>query len=229
MTYPEHEKTIVLKNNFYPSGLKEIDIWNYYQENKSLILEETKNRNVMFFIFVDLNKSIILRKKENKYIQLNKNNFDKLITGRTVSIHSSMRSQENFGILDIDFHNFEKTKQCTEDVYQYAMNHIPIIKNIKIRYTGKDGFHLFLHFKKKYNIDSIRTLLLNQFLLKSHLKEKYTIGFRRTTETPNIDLSSNKNEGNFITLGSLSVFGLRCMEISFDQLKIFQKINAKIK
>ena len=38
MGYPKNPDSIVLKNKYYPNGLKEIDIWNYYQKNKRNML-----------------------------------------------------------------------------------------------------------------------------------------------------------------------------------------------
>ena len=60
MSYPQHPDTIILKNKYYPQGLREIDIWNYYQKVKTLIIKETMNRELMFEIMVDVNKPIIL-------------------------------------------------------------------------------------------------------------------------------------------------------------------------
>ena len=50
MSYPENPETIILKNRFYPKGLKEIDIWNYYQKVRSLVVKNTSNRDLMLAI-----------------------------------------------------------------------------------------------------------------------------------------------------------------------------------
>ena len=39
----------------------------------------------------------------------------------------------------------------------------------------------------------------------------------------------NKYRGNFITLNSLSRFGLKCMEVSYNSLMRFNPMNARIK
>jgi hypothetical protein len=87
MAYPENPETIVLRNSYYPKGLTELDIWNYYQKVKREILNETKSRDIMFAIMVDLNKPVIRRRgKGQGFIRLTPQNYDEIITGRTVTI-----------------------------------------------------------------------------------------------------------------------------------------------
>ena len=86
--YPQNPETVVIKNKFYPQGIKEIDIWNYYQRVKTPLLDATRNRDLMLEIMVDLNKPIIRRRGAGgKVIRLTPKNYDEVITGRTVSIH----------------------------------------------------------------------------------------------------------------------------------------------
>lgn len=57
----------------------------------------------------------------------------------------------------------------------------------------------------------------------------YTVGARkRTAGVPNIDLSPNKYRGNYITLNSLSLIGLKCMNVSYSQVTSFNKNKARI-
>ena len=39
MSYPQNPETLVIQNKYYPKGLREIDIWNYYQKNKNLLFK----------------------------------------------------------------------------------------------------------------------------------------------------------------------------------------------
>ena len=54
--------TIIIKNEFYPSGLTEYTIYNYYMKNKNIILNEINNREIMIFFASDMNKFIVRRK-----------------------------------------------------------------------------------------------------------------------------------------------------------------------
>jgi hypothetical protein len=224
MSYPEHPNTVIIKNEFYPNGLREIDIWNYYQKVKGPLLQQVANRDLMFFIVVDLNKDIVLRKgKTSRFIRLNNQNYDKLITGRTISIHSTMKRSENFGIIDIDTDDFDEAKLATLKVY----NLITKSFNTSIRFSGKTSFHVICDFGSDRNIDSIRSFLEEE-LFKSELSKEYTIGYRRTKSIPNLDLSPNKFRGGYITLHSLSTTGLKCMEVDPRRILSFRKELAKI-
>jgi len=226
MSYPEHPETIILRNKFYPKGLREIDIWNYYQKVKGLLLREVVGRDLLFFIFVDVNKPIVKRKgKTTSFIRLTSSNYDDTITGRTVSVHAAMRRTENFGIIDIDIDErdgFRWAKQVTADVYNIAMTKIPIVNGCRIKFTGKHSFHLICEFGKRINVDSIR-FLLRKFLQESELVKRYTIEGRRRPGVPNLDLSPNKMRGNYIALHALSVWGLQSMEVSRRRLMGFDQ------
>ena len=125
-SYPKNPSTTVVLNNFYPKGLKEIDIYKYYISVKKQLLEELKNREVMFFINPKINKSIVKRKdpKTGSFFKLTDNNYEKLITGRTVSVHSTMNKSESFGIIDIDFDDFNQAKKATNEIYNFCLDSI---------------------------------------------------------------------------------------------------------
>ena len=230
MSYPENPNTIILKNRIYPSGLKEIDIWNYYQKYKHPMLDETKSRDLMFFIMADINKPIIRRRLKTGTIRLTPQNYDTLITGRTISIHSAMKSIEEFGIIDVDIDphdGFKWAKKVTSNVYDFVMDKMPLVTNASIRFTGKNSFHIICNFRQKMKIDTIR-FLLRKFLRNSDLSKAYTIEGRRRAGIPNLDLAPNKLRGNYITLNSLSVLGLRCMKVDYRDLPNFDPRRARI-
>ena len=222
---PEHPDTTVIKNEFYPDGLTQKQIYQYYISQKKTILKNTDNREVMIFFNVGLNKFIIKRKaSKDELIKLTSENYDTIISGRTVSIHSTMNQQENFGIIDLDFNDFETVKNATIEVYDYLFKSN---KNLEIRFTGKTGFHIIYYNTKKFDINYIKKYL-NTMLTDSDLFPKYNINISRSTQKVNIDLSSNKFRGGFITPNALSILGLKCMTISRKQLEKFNRKEAKI-
>ena len=230
MGYPENPNTIVLKNKFYPRGLREIDVWNHYQKFKGPILDQTRNKDLMFYIFVDVNKPIIKRKAGSGYIRLTPQNYDNIITGRTVSIHSAMSSYQTFGIVDIDVHpsdGFQWAKKVTADAYDYVMDKMPIVRTASIRFTGKTSFHIVCDFGRRMKVDLMRSLL-ERFFRMSPLAKAYQIAGKRKAGIPNIDFAPNKIRGNYITLNSLSILGLRCMEVSYSDLMSFNVNKARI-
>src|SRR4030042_2823668 len=96
MSYPQNPESIVVQNRFYPKGLTEIDIWNYYQKVKRQLLDQVKFKDLMIFIMININTPIIKRTGETtRFIRLNPSNYDELITGRTISKHTAMRKSED--------------------------------------------------------------------------------------------------------------------------------------
>jgi len=231
MAYPENPETIVLRNSYYPKGLTELDIWNYYQKVKREILNETKSRDIMLAIMVDLNKSVIRRRgKGQGFIRLTPQNYDEIITGRTVTIYSTMGNYEDIGIIDVDvtdYDGFKWARKVTSDVYEFVMDKMPVASSAQIRFTGKTSFHVVCQFNRKMKIDSIR-FLLERFLRNSDLAKKYTVSGKRKAGVPNLDLSPNKLRGAFITLNSLSIIGLKCMEVTYNQLMGFNPNRGRI-
>ena len=232
MGYPQNPDTIVIKNKFYPRGLTELDIWNYYQGVRNPILKSVYNRDIMLGIMVDVNKPIIRRRgKQEQFIRLTAKNYSEVITGRTVTLYSTMGSYENFGIIDIDIDpndGFAWARKTTIDVYDFVMDKMPVVTTASIRFTGKSSFHIVCEFGKKLKIDSIR-YLLETFLRQSDLAKVYTVGAKRRPGVPNLDLSPNKYRGAYITLNSLSIWGLKCVEVPYNAVSNFNPAKAIIK
>jgi len=227
MSYPKNPESIVIKNEYYPKGLKEIDIWNYYQKVKSKLLREVSGRDLMLLIMTDIDKPILKRAgKTSKFIRLNSSNYDEVITGRTLVIYSTMKRLENIGIIDIDVGNFTKAKIATAETFEY-ISKFNMIDNIQIRFTGKTSFHILCKLKTKMNIDNIR-MYFRRYLGESELVNKYTMTQKRVKGIPNLDLSPNKFRGAYITLHSLSSLGLRCMEVSHREILRFNQRSGLI-
>ena len=192
-------------------------------KNKQKILEQTKNREIMIFLATDLNRVIVKRKIKDSFIRLDSSNYDKIISGRTLSIISTMNRYENFGIIDIDYHDFNVAKEATAKIYDYLYR---INKNLKIFFTGKSSFHIRYGFDMKYPIDQIRLKLKD---ILQDLADKYNINYKRNKEQPNLDLSPNKYRGGFITPFSLSIKGLQCLPVLRNSLSTFKQVDAKIR
>ena len=227
MGEPKNPNSIIIQNNYYPKGLTERSIWEYYQKNKLYILKEVQNREVMLVIMTDINKPVIIKKYNNESIFLTNENYDKIMHGRVVSVYSTMHQKEDMAIIDIDCDNLKLAKQAAWDVFQYTISKIPYINNATIRFTGKTSFHIICQLKRKLHIDSIR-MILKKSLYDSPLSQNYTIEYKRHKGIPNLDLAPNKFRGNYITLNSLSIIGLKCMDIAPRNLRSFNPNQAII-
>jgi len=225
----KNPKTILIKNSFYPSGLNEQKVWEYYQKNKYRILKEVSTRDLMLAICVKENDFILKRAgKTSKYIKLSLKNYDEVMHGRVITIYSTMSYRENIAIVDIDIDDLNKGKRAAFDVYKFVMTKIPIVKSAEIRFTGKQAFHIVCELKNKYDINDIRITLKQALISEPDIINQYTVEQKRTKGIPNLDLSPNKKMGAFITKYSLSTIGLQCMEIPINRLNSFNKTLAKI-
>lgn len=228
MAYPENPMNIILKNRYYPKGFREIDSWEYYHYKKSRILQQTQGRDLMLSVMADLNKPVILRKGQStRFIRLNNSNYDNIIHGRVITVYNTMKRDEDIAIIDIDIDDFKKGQVAARETYEFVMEKVPIIRRAQIRFTGKTSFHIFCNLTRKINVDSIR-MLFRKFLSESPLSKKYTIEHKRIRGVPNLDLSPNKFRGAHIALHSLSVLGLKCMEVDHGELMSFNPFKAKI-
>lgn len=227
MSYPKNPETIILKNEFYPSGLKEIDIWNYYQKEKARLLKETINKVLIVFFVTDTNKIIVIRKtKDKKFIRLTPSTYDEIVSGRTLSFHSVMDKYSDFGIVDIDTDDFRLAKETTIYIYN-ILNRANFVYDQKLRFTGKNSFHIKVYFRNEYPIEYIKKTLID-YLVENNIDKKYTISYKRHEKTPNIDLNRNVYNAGHISLYSLAVTGLRCIEVNPRFINNFRKETAKI-
>ena len=153
---------------------------------------------------------------------------DRYYTGVDESKKWLRNSMEMAGVRNDGRFRFNWAKKVTLDVYDYVMDKIPVVQSASIIFTGKTSFHILCDFGRKHKIDTIR-FLLQKFLRNSPLSKVYTIEAKRKSGIPNLDLSPNKIRGNYITLHSLSLIGLRCMEIPYLQLKNFDPRKAILK
>jgi hypothetical protein len=226
----KHPEAILVKNEFYIDGLKEIDCWNYYESIKDKLIPEISGRDLMFFIATDVNETAVLRRaKLTNFVRLNRSNWDNVFHARVLSIHTSFHNTEDTAVVDIDGEDFKKNKQAAVDVYEY-ISHVGFIDSAYIKFTGKNSFHIVCNLKRLTYIDSIK-IMLSKSLKMSDLNKKYFIDdMRRRDKTiPNLDLSSNKWRGSVIALHSLSTIGLRCMKVAAEKVHSFRKEDAIIK
>ena len=233
MSRPQNPETIIIQNQFYPKGLTEGEVYDYYIKNKQKILKEVIGKNLTFYFATDLNNIIVMRKAKTPtgFLRLNYENYDELITGRTISIHSNFNRTSDFGIIDIDIDDFDLAKRATHDIYNLIEMKCPFVNKIKSIYTGKNSFHVICYTRRPMDIDNFR-IQMRKFLIEDEdaqlFKNHYTVLNKRIKGIPNLDLSSNKYLGGYITLHSLSILGLKAMEIPIKNIFKFKKENAKI-
>ena len=228
MSEPENKNTIVIKNKYYPDGLTENDIWNYYIDSKNLILSSSHGRYVVFWIATKENETVLVRKIKGMPIYFSLGNYSKLITGRTITVGGVIKSKESMAIIDIDCDNFDLVKEATKDVYNFIIEKTDLFHGAHVKYTGKSGFHVICYLNRNMNINVIRDLM-KTIISEYYLIKKYTMDYKRTSGIPNLDLSIMKENGIYVMNNSLSILGLKSMIIPIDKLDSFSPEMAKIK
>jgi hypothetical protein len=228
MSYPQHPDTIVIKNEYYPKGLLEVDIWNYYQKVKVPLLKETLGHSLIVFFAVDVNKFTVIRKtKDDGLVRLNMRDYDTIVSGRSISFHNVMNKYSPYGVVDIDTDDFKKAKELASELYDFFENQ-KFVYDTKVIYTGKNSFHIRVYFNSDYKIESIKQRLIT-VLSEAKLNSEYTIKSRREKNIPNLDLQRNVYNAGFIAVNSLSVDGLKSIEIiEPKKIKWFRKEQSKI-
>lgn len=227
MSYPQNPETLVIKNEYYPSGLSEINVWNYYQKVKNQLLKETIGKSLIIFFSIDLNKFTVIRKQQSKgLIRLTPSNYNTIVSGRTISFHNVMGKYSNYGIIDIDTDNFNKAKDLVLELYD-LFDKQKFVSDIKIIFTGKNSFHLRTYFNAEYKIEYIKQTLFD-VLQGVKLQNPFTVRARRIKDIPNLDLQRNIYNAGHIALHSLSVDGLKVIEVKQKNIKFFRKEDTKI-
>ena len=103
MSKPSNPYEIVIKNRFFPDGVTEQDLYQYWIKKKFEILRNLEGSRSIFYINGDLDKLIVRRYlKANEQIKLIPENYDNVVTGRTVGILRVFDERSDFGIVDVD-------------------------------------------------------------------------------------------------------------------------------
>ena len=227
MAAPRDPNVIIIRNEYYPDGLKEERVWNYYLKNKNKIIKEAANRPIIIFLFVSENNSIILRRtRSNESITLNKENYEKVISGRSVSL-----SVENIGgyyCIDIDSKENvkeEDKKQAVQDILDIYKK-LPEVKKIRVT-SSSSGYHVYGYLVKQVSPDTAINILKKH--LEFSLKDKYGIGQRIDSSDKDIvlDFAPMYSRGSHTLPGSLNRNGTICLDIT-KNWKTFDRISAKI-
>ena len=232
MGKPTNPKTVILKNRFYPRGLREIDVWYYYHSVKRELISENVGLQMMVYIMTEMNKPVVRRRGAGgKPIYLDNKSYDDIVTGRTISFHAGMNPQTRWAIIDVDISptdSLRDAKEATLNTYDYIMDKIAFIRSAQIRYSGKTSFHISCDFGRTMRADTVR-FMLEKFLRQSPLAKVYSINAKKAAAgIPNLDLNRNAFKANHISLHSLSVWGLKCMDVGYNQLMNFDPRKAKI-
>jgi len=209
---PQNVDDIVIKNKFYPRGLTEQQIYDYYMGNKRKILNWIGSRPVAFFLVID-GKIVVKRKLKSGPIILNDSNYEELITGRTVSIYVERPDRTDYFIVDIDAGKGINYKEIWEasEIAQKSLYDMGVLNWEKL-FTSPYGMHLIGYIKPKLSIGLLRGEIYN---LLSNNQNEYLVNIKgRKPGTINFDLSPNYTRSIHIVRHGLTKEGLICDNIA---------------
>ena len=152
---PSHPLEIVIKNKYYPRGLTELQIYNYYLSVKNKILEWIGDRRISFLLRLNPNKTILIRNQKGKPIYLNNGNYDDLITGRTNVIYVTQDALTDEFVIDIDIGtnlNMNHAKKALEILLHSNLN----LKKSEAINSSDRGIHLISHVSIPENIEILK-------------------------------------------------------------------------
>jgi hypothetical protein len=229
LSYPEHPNTTVIQNQYYPGGLTELRIWNHYKKFKDRIINEIDGNAVAMWIFTDINDSIVKRKVLGSPFTINKNNYDKVITGRTVSLSSELKSSTDNIIIDVDpgsnINEFQ-LKECIRNILDSSISSMNIIKDRRIVSTA-NGYHIYFKLNKTMNISSIKSITLKYLTID--FRDMYLINTKNPKPNEiNLDLTPITPRGLHQTPYALCRNGLMAMDVT-DFLTSFNRRSSIIK
>lgn len=226
MKYPENPNSILVKNNFYPKGLIEEQIWNHYTKNKNKIIKYISGRKTMLFIAYDVNKLAIRRKLDNNFFTIDKQTFDKIMHPRVLSLAVESEKYINTAIIDID----SNLRVNDMDKIEFIKN---MLSKLQTRFYYKDhkifvsstSFHVHIILPKKYDIDIIRENVqrdLLKFYENSKLSNKKIIIPRYPGI--DVDLSTLYFRSSHTVPNSLNRNGIICADVT-RKLRTFNRRN----
>lgn len=228
---PKNPDDIVIKNKFYPNGLSERSIYNYYMSRKRELLEWIGDRNVSFLLRLSENQTVIIRNQKGKPILLTSDNFEKLITGRTNVVYVSHPKITDYWIIDIDLGPNLKMFHAkkTLEILLHELRLVDIAdtttKKFEAITSSPQGIHLIGYLNVSKDIDLLRNSLkieLERIVTKLNVKSKieFTVNVKgKFPNKINLDLSSMHPGSLHIAKHSLTKEFLVCGDVTKSGLK----------
>lgn len=233
--FPDHpDQLVVKKNDFFSRGVREIDVWNYYEGIKNKLIPELKGRNLFIVIATKPGSELFIRHpydKKSKFIRINnKDEFETYHSGKTGEYHRTSSEITDEAVFDFDpgpSATFDEIKSVVQQCIDFIKKQKDFSKSVDLRFTGSRSFHVTAYLKTKKKIEDIKKDL--EYRLDDNFKddEKITIASNKPPgHKVNIDLSPMKVNGGHIAPYSMRIkTGLCCLPV--DSLTSFKKEDAK--
>lgn len=232
MPKPTDPTKTIIKNEYYSNGLSSGEIYNYYMDNKNLIIEYADGRPILLFYKFDQYRDFIVKRNiGGKKIVLTKDNYEEIITGYNVSLSVETEYRDNRVkelIVDID----PISKKVTEKELKNCIVDVSILfpeYKHKIITNSADGYHI--RFLTDKIVPRIPIFKNAEKVLVEKLGNKYLINDKsryKDVQAINIDLVAMQRRGTITVVNALCRNGLICKNITNNYLTYTRKDSIVI-
>jgi len=236
---PKHPETIVIPaNEHYPDGLKEIDVYAYYQKVAPEIIQQYAEFGLDGMVLMQTDGIIVRRHAAYEILAMQINNavFARLNQGRTVEFHFAVGDTTRLVWFDLDpkaEFPWNDTKKAALDLELKLRNDelFGDIIDTKIRFSGKSGFHVVGVTKNP--IDTKHAYEIMKAIAEEYIAEmkddRLTTGVTKEPNSMRIDMSTLHRAGGLRADYSLAYpTGLICLPLERDEVLAFEKSQASV-
>jgi len=232
----EHPETVIVPpNEFYPNGLREMDIVAYNDAMKVHIIGFYKKYDLDGFVLMKVDDKLVVKRHasiEIKGMKLdNMEAFDALNRGRTIEFHFAVGKTTKLIWLDLDPNPkfpWEDTKRITNDLAQAMENskHTEgLVKDVQIRFSGKTGFHIIGELHSSIPTDEARNRVkaLAEDYITDVKDDRLSTSVTKVPESMRIDYSTLHEAGGLRVPYSIAYpTGLVCSSVPIKSLGSFE-------
>lgn len=208
--FPKHPDTVVVQpNEWYPQGLNESQVWNFYDSVKDKLIKELSGHNVMLVIATPVGPVIKRNNSKTKSpIRIDTvEQFDAINSGRVIEFHKAIGPTTDELWVDIDPGELVDWSKVIDSAIKVSNALIPYSKAHPptIHFSGGRGFHIRGYLKHPMDTDATRDALI-KFLNKDVVPAigASTTSINRDPGGIRLDCSTFKNTGSIRAPWSLN-------------------------
>jgi len=237
----EHPDTVIIPaNEFYPSGMTEIEIFGYYENVGDRIVAQYLENDLDGLTVIVVDGETIVRRNASIEVQAMKigdqAEFENLNTGRTVEFHFSAGDKTKLLWLDIDPKDgfpWEDTKLVTAELAKAMQDKLPEQVNkfldVEVRFSGRTGFHIIAKLGEAIPSNDARDImkLIAEDYITDKKDERLTCDITKEPNTLRVDYSTLHTKGGLRCAYSLAYpTGLVCTPVPLGNLADFEREQA---